>query len=70
MNTKLEQAMFAIQALPAEEQEAIATELLEEVSLLSHSGLNDHQRAIVAARLNAPFNFATPDEVERVMHKY
>ena len=61
--------MFAIQALPAEEQEAIATELLEEVSLLSHSGLNDYQRAIVAERLNAPLNFATLDEVECVMRK-
>ena len=62
--------MNAIKALPAEEQDAFATEVMVELSLRNQSALTPEQQAIVVERLNEPGSLATPEAVATVLHKY
>jgi hypothetical protein len=70
MNTKLHEAFEAIQALPEETQEAIAFELLEELPYYTESSLSPEQVAIVQERLSRPFEYASNEEVSRVLDKH
>lgn len=51
--TKLDQAIEALRALPNEQQEQFADEVLLELSMRSQSGLSAEQRLILAERLVA-----------------
>ena len=68
--SKLDQAIEALRALPDQEQEQFATELLTELSLRNQSALTPEQRAVVADRLAQPFEYATPDAVASLYQKY
>lgn len=70
LNTKLDHAISAVRSLPPEDQDAIVTELLTEVSFRTRTALTEKQRAIVADRLQAPRDIASPEAVHRVTHKY
>ena len=72
MNTKLAEAFKAAQSLPEEAQDAIALEVLQEVEhyMSEESDLTPEQIAIVEDRLSRPFEYASDEEVARVLGKH
>lgn len=72
MNTKLAEAFKAAQSLPEEAQDAIALEVLQEVEhyMSEESDLTPEQIAIVEDRLSRPFEYASDEEVSRVLGKH
>ena len=70
MTSKLEQAFAHVEALSPEAQNSIATGVLAEVHLLTHSGLSAEQHDIVAERLSQPLEYASPEAVKKVFAKY
>lgn len=72
MNTKLQEAFTAVQSLPEEVQDGIAFEMLREVEhyMSEESDLTPEQIAIVEDRLSRPFEYASNEEVDRVLGKY
>ena len=72
MNTKLSEAYKAVQSLPEEVQDGIAFEMLREVEhhMSEESDLTPDQIAIVQDRLSRPFEYASDEEVSRVLGKY
>lgn len=67
MNTQLQKAFSAVSELSDDTQDAIAAELLTEVSHLKTSNLTPEQRAIVEERMAKPFDFADPAEVAALL---
>lgn len=70
MTNNLQKAISALQELPRDAQDAIAVELLDEVSLFQHSGLSAAQQAVVDERLEQPLNIADQADVAAVFSKY
>ena len=71
MSAKLTEAYKAVQSLPEEAQEAIAFEMLQEVKQYSSgSALTVEQTAIVTDRLSRPFDYASDEEINRVLSKH
>lgn len=72
MNTKLQEAFTAVQSLPEEVQDGIAFEMLREVEhyMSEESDLTPEQITIVEDRLSRPFEYASNEEVDRVLGKY
>lgn len=68
--SKLDLAIDALRALPEDEQEQFAVELLAELSLRQQSALSTEQRQIVADRLARPFQYASAEALATVFQKY
>lgn len=72
MNAKLSEAYKAVQSLPEEVREGIAFEMLREVEhhMSEESDLTPEQITIVEERLSRTFEYASDEEVARVLGKY
>jgi hypothetical protein len=69
MNAKLHEAFKAVQSLPVAAQEAIALEVLQEVSHYEGSTLSSEQLKLVRERLSRPFEIAGEADVTRIVGK-
>ena len=66
----LEQAIKAVEALSSEEQDAIAAQVMTELSFRNQSALTATQQTTVVQRLNEPFSLANSEAVATVLKKY
>ena len=72
MSPKLAEAYKAVQSLPEEVQDGIAFEMLQEVEHYrsAKTSLTPEQVTILEDRLSRPFEYASDEDVARILGKH